>query len=265
LSISSGRHEARAAGLRSSWRVPRQELLDAGSRRSQGRAGLPLRDELAVGDQLRELLGDRVGVGLVVAGQHEAWRLDLRDEGAVDAIDETGGVKVLAKCVEHLLGGLRVVLERFRPAVEAGGAARRHRADAADRLRQHGALDALGLGLDQIQDERPADALTVEMTAVDAQVVEEGDVVGGIAVPAILRGDRRARLAAGVALVHRDDAELVGELDCRVDRRRGLAPNVDDRLQPRRRESQDRETLAELLVIDARTVLFEARHVRVLS
>jgi hypothetical protein len=66
-------------------------------------------------------------------------------------------------------------------------------------------------------------------------------------------------------VIHRDDAELVGELGGRVDRRRGLAPYVDDRLQPRRRKSQDRETLAELLVIDARAVLFEARHVGVLS
>src|SRR5437868_13806497 len=103
------------------------------------------------------------------------------------------------------------------------------------------------------------------MTAVDAQMVEERNVVGGVAVPAVLRGDRGARLAAGIALVHRDDAKLVGELGRRVDRRRGLTPYVDDRLQPRRRKSQDRETLAELLVIDAPAVVFEARHVGVLS
>jgi hypothetical protein len=204
-------------------------------------------------------------MGLVVAGQHEARGLDCRDKGAVDAVDKAGCVEVPAERVEHLLGGLRVVLEGFRPAVEPGGAAGRHRADAADRLRQHGALHALGLLLDQVEDERPADALAVEMTAIDAQMVEERDVVGGVAIPAVLRGDRGARLAAGIALVHRDDAELVGELGGRVDRRRGLAPDIDDRLQPRRRKSQDRETLAELLVIDARAVLFEARHVGVLS
>src|SRR5437660_12360284 len=102
------------------------------------------------------------------------------------------------------------------------------------------------------------------MTAVDAQMVEERNVVGGVAVPAVLRGDRGARLAAGVALVHRDDAELVGELGSRVDWRRGLAPYVDDRLQPRRRDSQDRETLAELLVIDMGAVVVKARHVGVL-
>src|SRR5690242_6241714 len=230
-------------------RVLREELLDAGFRRGQGCAGLPLRDELAVREQLREFFGDRVGVGLVVAGQHQARRLDLRDEGAVDAIDEAGGVEVPAERVEHLLGGLRMVFEGFGPAVKAGGAAGRHRADAADRLCQHGALDALGLMLDQVQDERAADALAVEVTAVDAQMVEEGDVVGGVAVPTVLRGDRGARLAAGVALVHRDDPELVGELRRRVDRRRGLAPHVDDRLQPRRRKGQDRKALAELLVM----------------
>ena len=195
---------------------------------------------------------------LVVAGQHEAWCLDPRDEGTIDAIDKTGGVEVVAERVQHLWRGLRVVFEGFRPAVEPGGAAGRHRADAADRLRQHGALDALGLRLDQVPDERPADALAVQVAPVDAQMVEEGDVVGGVAAPAILRGDRSAGLAARIALIHRDDTEFVGEFGGRVDRRQGLAPNVDHRLQPRRRESQDRETLTELLVIDARAVVLQA-------
>ena len=53
--------------LHPGWCVLRQDLLDAGFRRGQGRPGLPLRDELAVRQQLRELLGDRVGVRLVVA------------------------------------------------------------------------------------------------------------------------------------------------------------------------------------------------------
>src|SRR5204863_6177931 len=114
-------------------------------------------------------------------------------------------------------------------------------------------------------DERAADALAVEVAAVDTQMVEEGDVVGSVAVPAVLRGDRGPRLAAGVALIHRNDAEFVGELGRRVDRRRGLAPYVDNRLQPRRRESQDRETLAELLIIDVGAMVLKARHVDVLS
>ena len=103
------------------------------------------------------------------------------------------------------------------------------------------------------------------MAAVDAELVEQRDVVGGVAVPAVLRGDRGARLAAGVALVHRNDAKLVGELGRRVDRRRWLAPYVDHRLQPRRREGEDREPLTELLVIDAGAVVFKARDVGVLS
>ena len=106
----------------------------------------------------------------------------------------------------------------------------------------------------------PADALAEEMAPVDAQVVEHGDVVGGVGVPAVLRGDRRARLAAGIALIHRDHAEIRGELGGRVDRSGGLAPHIDHRLQAGRRKSEDRETLAELLVVDARAVMFKARH-----
>jgi len=71
---------------------------------------------------------------------------------------------------------------------------------------KHGALRALGLVLDQVEDERPADALAVEVTAVEAQMVEHGNVVVGVGVPIILRAHRGARLAARIALVHRDDA-----------------------------------------------------------
>jgi len=141
-----------------------------------------------------------------------------------------------------------VVFERFRPPVEPRGAAGRPGADAPDRLRQHGAGDALRLSLEHVQDERPADALTVEMAPVDAEVVEEGDVIGGVAVPAVLRGDRGAGLAAGVALIHRDHAEVRRPLGGGVDRRGGLAPHLDHRLQARGREGEDGEALAELLV-----------------
>ena len=45
-------------------------------------------------------------MGLVVAPQHEARRLHLRDEVAVDAIDETGNVAVLAETLV-IKGNLR--------------------------------------------------------------------------------------------------------------------------------------------------------------
>ena len=61
-----------------------------------------------------------------------------------------------------------MVFEGFRPGVEPGGAAGRHRADAADRLGPHGALNALGLMLDEVQDERPADALAMQVTAISS-------------------------------------------------------------------------------------------------
>src|SRR6516162_9780228 len=103
------------------------------------------------------------------------------------------------------------------------------------------------------------------MTAIDAEVVEQCDVVGGICIPTVLCGDRGAGLATGVSLVHRADAELVSELRGWVDWRRGLAPNVNHRLQPRGREGQNWETLSELLVVDAGAVTVKAWHFRLLS
>src|SRR5690242_652120 len=103
------------------------------------------------------------------------------------------------------------------------------------------------------------------MTTIDAQMVEQCDVVSGVGIPAVLRGDRGARLATSVSLVHRDDAKFVSELFGRIDRRRGLAPDVNHRLQPGGREGQNWETLSELLVVDAGAMMVKARHCGVLS
>src|SRR5262249_3604067 len=111
-------------------------------------------------------------MSLVVASQDEAGRAHRLHEVAVDAIDKAWRVEIAAEGVEHRLGGLRVVFERLGPCVEPGGTARCHRADTADRLRQHSTLHALGLGLDKIEDERATDALAVAMPAIDAQMVE---------------------------------------------------------------------------------------------
>src|SRR5207248_82915 len=77
-------------------------------------------------------------------------------------------------------------------------------------------------------------------------------------------GDRGARLTAGIALIHRDDAVIRGELGRRVDWRGGLAPYLDHRGQTGRGKGQDRKALAEFLVTDARAVVFETRHVGIL-
>ena len=164
-------------------------------------------------------------------------------ELAVDAVEEAGVVEVVIERIEHLLGGLRMVLEALRPRVESRGAAGLHGAHAPDGLRDHGARDALGLGLQQAHDEGPADALAVQVAALDAQVVEQGDVVGGVGVPAVLCGDGRARPAAGIALIHHDHAVVRRELGDRVHGCGGAAPDVDRRLQARRREREDGEPL----------------------
>src|SRR5713226_6985723 len=102
----------------SSERVLRQELLDTELRRRQRRPFFPLPDELAVGEQLRRLLGDRERMRLIVARQHQARRPATRHERAVHAVEEPGTVQVLVERIRHLLGGLGVVLEGLSPRVE---------------------------------------------------------------------------------------------------------------------------------------------------
>ena len=114
----------------------------------------------------------------IVARQHQAGRLAARHEGAVDAVDEARAVEVLIERLQHLIGGLGVVLQGLRPGFEIGGAGRRHGSYPPDALRNHGTGDALRLGLQHAEDEGPTDALAVQVALVDPQVVEQGDVVG---------------------------------------------------------------------------------------
>src|SRR6516165_9636247 len=137
---------------------------------------------------------------LVVAGEHETRCSNRLRELAVDAVHETGRIEIPAERVQRLRRRLGMVGQCFRPCIKPRRATGHHWADAADRLRQYCGLYALGVMLEHVHDERPADALTVEMAAVDTQAVEQRDVVGRVRVPAVLRGDRGTRLAAGVAL-----------------------------------------------------------------
>ena len=153
-----------------------------------------------------------------------------------------------------------MILQRLRPGFEVGRAARRHRSYPPDGLRNHGRGDALGLSLQHAENKRPTDALAIQVALVDPQVVEEGNMIGQVAVPAVLSGNGRTGLATGVTLIHGDHPEIAGELFRRVHRRGGTAPDGDDRLQASGREGEDREALAELLVVNGRVVVCKAWH-----
>src|SRR4029453_7423409 len=114
-------------------------------------------------------------------------------------------------------------------------------------------------------DERPADALAVQVALLDAQVIEHGDVVGRVRVPAVARAAGTARPAAGVALIHHDHAEVSGKLGDRVHRCGRPAPDLDGRLQPRRRERENGGPSTGLLEIDGSVPVLDGRHARLLS
>jgi hypothetical protein len=108
------------------------------------------------------------------------------------------------------------------------------------------------------QAEAGADAATHHVETVVAEMIHEGEMVGGETVPAILGGDAGAR-AAGIALIHRHDGEMRRQLDHRVHpgRRsigvaRTVPPEGELRAQPARREDQQRIAGAVDLVIDFR-------------
>src|ERR1700737_4515058 len=88
-------------------------------------------------------------------------------------------------------------------------------------------------------------------------MVEQAEGVAGVSLPTIVRADRRAR-EAGVALVHRDYAKILGQLSGRVE---GAAvPEIDAGAHPARREQQQRIPRAIFLVVQRYACALENRH-----
>ena len=93
---------------------------------------------------------------------------------------------------------------------------------------QHAGGHPLRRPLQHVDDKRPADALTVEVALVDAQMVEHREMVVCVVVPASslsVIGARRTS-ASGIALIHDDDAVVLRPFGDRVDRRHRLAPHT---------------------------------------
>ena len=79
--------------------------------------------------------------------------------------------------------------------------------------------DAIGRALQQLAGKAAADAVAHIEEFADAEMVHQPELVVGEGVPGIFGRHRAGRLAAiGVALVHRDAAEVVLEFLHRVDR-----------------------------------------------
>ena len=128
-----------------------------------------------------------------------------------------------------------------------------------DRLAEHAGHDALGCPLHELEGKRAADAVAHEEELADAEVIHQPELVVGEGAPGVVDRDRAAGLAAvGVALVHRDAAEVVLELLHRVDHRG--RPVADAGVQAPTGGDQQREAGAGLLVADADVALFVERH-----
>ena len=78
-----------------------------------------------------------------------------------------------------------------------------------DRLTEHAGHDAIGGPLHELEGKRATDAVAHEEELPDAEVIHQPELVVGEGAPGIVDRDRAAQLAAvGIALVHRDAAEV---------------------------------------------------------
>jgi hypothetical protein len=124
-----------------------------------------------------------------------------------------------------------------------------------DRVLQHRRQDALRCRFDRLQTVAATDAATQDVEFVEAEVIHQRHVVGGIGVPAMIGLDGGAG-RAGVALVHRHRGEpglrqRLGPIHPWSRRPAGgRGPHFHTRPQPSGGEQQHREAISERLVMD---------------
>ena len=142
-----------------------------------------------------------------------------------------------------------------RPLVKHGVEGFAVRLGMPDGLHENRSGDSTRVGFDQAQSIGAADAAAQGVAAVDAQSVEQGDVVCGVRLPAV-RARNRCAGVPGVALIHGDHTTLcqgsgLGTL-CGPSPPQGNGPRRQDadpalkRLTARRRGG--RHTLLNLLM-----------------
>ena len=159
---------------------------------------------LGVRREGRGFHGHRIGMRRDVVGQDQDRGLAGTDELTGHGEDEVGvgAIHVGQEGFDHRHGDFRPAgAERRAPAddVVLIELVRQFRAEAAG-LRQHGGDDAFGRALQQVPDERAADAEAHHQEFVDAEMVHQAKLVIGIGIPRAVDLDRARGLAAvGVA------------------------------------------------------------------
>src|SRR5438105_8517128 len=129
----------------------------------------------------------------------------------------------------------------------------------ADALAEHGGDDAVGRPLHKLPSKAAADAVAHIKEFADAEVVHQPELVVGKRIRRVIDLHGTAGFAAiGIALVHRDAAEVVLELFHRVDHRG--RPVADARIEAATGSDQQREAGAGLLVANADVALLKEWH-----
>src|SRR6202051_2250544 len=143
---------------------------------------------------------------LVVAGQDERRGGAVPHEIAADAKDEIAAPHTLTESTQYRRIELRpcraLLLRPFRKAL--GEVGRKFRVEA-DGVLEHRSADSFRHHLAQGETKARSDAAAEDMAALDAEMIHERELVGRVSVPAMIGGNGAAR-AAGIALIHRDDA-----------------------------------------------------------
>ena len=129
----------------------------------------------------------------------------------------------------------------------------------ADALAEDGGDDAVRRPLHQLPGKAAPDAVAHVEELVDPEVIHQPELVVGERLPGVVDRHGAGGLAAiGVALVHRDAAEVLRKRLHRVDHRGW--PVADAGVQAPTGGDQQREAGARLLIADADVALVIERH-----
>ena len=242
-------------------RKERTRLIGAGQ---QFRRGAPRKHrDLGVrrqrGDVDRGLQRVRRGV----VRQHQHRGAAVLDEIARHAVQEVGlhTVEVVQVLFDLRHGQIGPPRQQFGgPDILAGCIhVRPELRPVPDALAEYRGGDAPGRAFEQLAGKAAADAVAHIEELADAEMVHQPELVVGKGVPRVAGRDRAGGFAAiGVALVHRDNAEVVFQGLGRVEH--GGRPVADPRVQAAAGGDQQWEAGTGLLVADADVAFLIKRH-----
>ncbi len=166
----------------------------------------PIHQALGAGENIGDFDTDDGWMRRVVAGHHNSRHINIADKIAADAENEVTAPHIAAKAFDCRRIELRPLgLQFLGPFNEAVLKICRVIRMHTNRILQHQGANPSRCGLMKLKTKAGPNADASHMKSVNAQMIDQRQMICGIGMPAVIRLDRATR-CAGITLIHRHDA-----------------------------------------------------------